>query len=282
MHTLLDILTLSADYLKKKGIESPRRHAEELLAAVLGMGRMDLYLDHERPLEDDELQKCRAWLRRRGEGEPLPYIVGRVDFLECRLAVSPDVLIPRPETEILADTIVGALSQRAQEGQVLWDLCCGSGCLGIAIKKQVPQLQVSLIDICPKALAMAQRNATANEVAVECLLGDLLAPLSGRRADYLVCNPPYVTAQEYLCLDREVRDHEPKQALVGGETGLEYYKRLSELLPNYLNHGALAWFEIGDGQGSRVLEFFQAPCWAAQRVAKDWSGRERFFSLEFE
>ncbi len=282
MHTLLDILTLSADYLKKKEIESPRRQAEELLAAVLGMGRMDLYLDHDRPLEEDELQKSRAWLKRRGEGEPLAYIVGSLDFLECRLRVNRDVLIPRPETEILADKIIQLLSHKTTEGQILWDLCCGSGCLGIAIKKKIPLLKVSLVDICPKALAIAKQNASSNEVDVECFLGDLLTPLAGKKADYLVCNPPYVTAEEYLLLDREVRDHEPKTALVGGKTGLEYYKRLSEMLPNYLNRGAFVWFEIGDGQGERLLEIFKAPIWSSKKVEKDWSGRERFFSLEFE
>lgn len=282
MQTILDILTLSADYLAKRGVESPRRQAEELLAEVLGIGRMDLYLSHDRPIDEQELHKCRDWLKRRGQGEPLQYIVGAVDFLGCRLQVNADVLIPRNETEILADRIVKELVSNNTEGKVLWDVCCGSGCLGIAIKKKIPGLHVTLVDISPKALDLARTNAAANEVEITCVLGDLLAPLRGKKADFFVCNPPYVTAKEYATLQKEVRDHEPKGALVSGESGVEFYQRLAESLPTHLHPGALLWFEIGDGQGARVQEIFSGHPWRHQRVEKDWSGRERFFSLEIE
>lgn len=282
MQTILDILTLSSDYLAKRGIENPRRQAEDLVSDVLGLKRMDLYLLHDKPVDEKELNVCREWLKRRGQGEPLQYIVGTVDFLGCHLEVNRDVLIPRPETEILADIIANGLAKEDVAGKTLWDVCCGSGCIGISLQKKFPQLGVVLSDISPKALAIAQKNAEANDVAVTLQCGDLLAPFAGQKADYFVCNPPYIAAHEYSGLQREVRDHEPKGALIAGETGLEIYRRLADELPLYLKPRAKAWFEIGAGQGVALLELFKAPHWRFSQVAKDWSGKERFFFLEFE
>jgi release factor glutamine methyltransferase len=282
MQTVLDILTLSADYLAKRGVERPRRQAEELLADLLRVSRMDLYLSHDKPIDEQELQKCREWLKRRGNGEPLQYIVGEVEFLDCHLTVTPDVLIPRPETEILADTIAKYLKSQETTGKHLWDVCCGSGCLGIALKKKVPSLSVTLVDICPKALAVAAKNATDNGVEVACVLGDLLRPLDGQRADYVVCNPPYVSVAEYEALQQEVREHEPKGALVSGSTGLEFYQRLAVDFPAHLAKHGRVWLEIGSDQGAAVSALFSGAPWVHQKVEKDWSGRDRFFSLEIE
>jgi len=266
----------------QKGVAHPRRQAEELLGEALGIGRMGLYLEHDRPLNPVELEKCRAWLKRRGQGEPLQYITGGVDFFDCRLKVDGRALIPRQETEILADKIAQTLATMDVSGKVLWDICCGTGCLGIALKKRFPALCVSLLDLSLDALALAAENAASNNVDVKLKPGDLLTPFSGMRADFIVCNPPYISSSDYTGLDVEVRVHEPKMALVGGETGLEFYARLADELPKFLNPHGRVWLEIGDGQAQKIQQLFCAPCWIHCAYELDWSGRERFFSLEIE
>ncbi|MEI8125452.1 MAG: peptide chain release factor N(5)-glutamine methyltransferase [Parachlamydiaceae bacterium] len=282
MHTVIEILKLSTEFLKQKGIENSRRQAEDLLGDALGVGRMGLYLEHDRPLTESELNKCREWLKRRGNGEPLQYIAGKVEFFGCSLIVTPEVLIPRQETEILIDKIVQKLSTIDLEGKILWDVCCGSGCIGIALKKKFPKLHVALSDISAEALAVAKKNGIDNDVEVDYFCGDLLVPFAGRRADFIVSNPPYIAEREYATLDIEVRNYEPKGALISGPTGLEFYKRLAEELPCHLTPKGRAWFEIGTGQGEAIKRLFSSPCWVNCGFELDWSGRERFFSLEIE
>jgi release factor glutamine methyltransferase len=282
MRTLLEILQLSTHHLEKSGIAHARRQAEELMADALGTSRMQLYLEHDRPLQEDELSLIRESLARRAKGEPNPYIRGLVDFHDCQLKVTPDVLIPRQETGVLVDRIIQELRHQDLTGKRLLDLCCGPGCIGIALKKCFPDLTVILADLCPKALQLARENAERERVAVEFLQGDLLQPFQGRKAHYLVCNPPYLSESEYLQLDREVREFEPRLALVGGATGLEFYEKLAKELPLYLEPGARLWFEMGHAQGAALLHLFGAAPWKGGRVLQDWSGHDRFFSLENE
>lgn len=282
MRTLLEVLNLCAAFLQQNGVEPARRQAEELLSAALEMQRMELYLQYDRPLAGQELDRVRAWLKRRAKGEPLAYIMGEVQFFGCQIKVAPDVLIPRQETEILVDLISKELARSSLEGKSLWDLCCGSGCIGIALKRAHPSLHVVLADQSAAALEVARQNALRNSVEVELLQGDLLAPFGGRTTDFLVCNPPYVTETEFKQLEREVAQFEPRAALVGGPTGLEFYKRLAAELPRCLVPGAKAWFEIGAEQGSGVQQLFQAAHWKNCCVQRDWAGKDRFFSLEIE
>ncbi|MBA3816979.1 MAG: peptide chain release factor N(5)-glutamine methyltransferase [Parachlamydiaceae bacterium] len=282
MRTILEILTLSTDYLTRKGILQPRLQAEELVSQSLGLKRMDLYIQFDRPLVDEELSKCRDWLQRRGQGEPLQYIHGQVDFFDCMIKVTSAVLIPRQETEILVDKISKVLAHETLANKVLWDICCGSGCIGIALKKRFPDLTVCLSDISAEALTVAAENAKSNFVEVELLEGDLLLPFKEKFSDFVVCNPPYISEKEFSALDIEVRAHEPRRALISGESGLEFYKRLANDLPSHLNSGSKVWFEIGANQGQAVQSLFQGAFWKKCCVENDWSGHERFFSLEIE
>ena len=192
------------------------------------------------------------------------------------------MLIPRPETEILLDKACAFLKQHRLEGKVAWDLCTGSGCLGIGLKKALPQLDVIISDFSEKALEIARGNAKRNTVLVETRQGDLLTVFKRQKADIILCNPPYVSDEEYNALDPCVRDFEPKEALVAGHDGLVFYRRLSRQLSHYLNSGALLFFEIGTGQGKAVKDLFSAPCWHNISIEKDWAGHERFFFLEFQ
>ena len=279
MLTLLDVVQKSTQYLEQKGIENPRRQAEEVISEAFGLKRLEIYLNFERPLTESEIVKCRSVIERRGKREPSQYISGNVEFLNCKIQVTRDVLIPRQETEILTDKIIQELSKENLEGKTLWDVCSGSGCIGIAIKKRFPQLHVILSDISEKALEIAKYNAEINEVDVDCLLGDLLAPFANKKADFFVCNPPYIAEHEFSGLEPEVRDFEPKSALVSGPSGLEFYHRLVLELKNYLLPGSKAWLEIGHGQGQALQNLFSAlPCKSAE-IQTDWSGKERFLLL---
>jgi release factor glutamine methyltransferase len=276
MKTISDVLRLSTEYLQKKSVERARRQVEELLSHVLKIPRLELYLQFDKPLVEEELDLMRKYVRRRAEGEPAQYICGSVEFLDCQIRVTQDVLIPRPETEILVDRVVKEISGPKE----IWDLCTGSGCIGIAVKKKRPDCHVVLVDISSKALEIAQENGKANGVSVEILQGDLLTPLEGRRADVVVCNPPYIAEGEWAQLDPEVRHWEPKEALIGGKTGFEFYERLAIDLPRFLNRGAKVYFEIGRGMGEGVKRVFSGPLWKGQEVIQDWSSHDRYYILE--
>lgn len=282
MKTLLDILSLSTDHLRKHGIENPRRQAEDLLCDLFELDRIQLYTNFERPLNSEEIEKCRHYLARRVKGEPLAYIHGKVEFYGCNIQVNRSVLIPRQETEILVDKIAHYLAKQNLTDKHLWDVCCGSGCIGIALKKRFPELTVTLSDISPEALAVAKINAETNGVVVSVVQGDLLEAFGKEKAHFVVCNPPYISEKEYQVLDKEVRDFEPRIALVGGEHGTEFYRLLAEKLPDYLYpHGAV-WFEIGYQQGKSVENFFKGGFWKTKQVENDWAGHDRFFFLENE
>ncbi len=282
MKTIGDILTLSTQYLEARQITNARREAEDLLSDALSLKRIQLYMNYDRPLTEAELTVCRERLGRRGKGEPSAYIHGEVEFFGCTIAVSPAVLIPRQETELLVDKIVTALKGENLEGTLLWDLCCGSGCIGIALKKAFPALTVELSDIRPEAVAIAKANAMKNGVDVTVHQGDLFAPFAGRRCRYFVCNPPYVSEEDYQQLAREVRDHEPHQALVAGDGGFAIYARLATELPLYLEKGGKAWMEIGTGMGNHLLGMFSPTEWKRSVVERDYAGHDRFFFLENE
>lgn len=282
MKSVLEVLKATTSYLQQKGFEQPRREAEELLARALNVSRMQLYLDFERPLPEEELALCRSFLQRRLAGEPFGYIAGKQEFLNCELLINPSVLIPRQETEILADKIVAVLKEETLENKRLLDLCCGSGCLGLSLKKAMPELHVTLSDVSPEALEVAKKNGELNDVTVEYVKGDLLTPLAGQKFDYLVCNPPYISESAYALLTPDVKNFEPRLALVAGASGLEIYAKLADSLPSILNEGAKVWFEIGFDQGESVPALFEAPCWKNKVLSKDWSGHNRFFFLEFE
>ncbi|MCB1066699.1 MAG: peptide chain release factor N(5)-glutamine methyltransferase [Simkania sp.] len=277
MHSIRELLQLSTDFLKKKEITAPKLCAEELLAFVLNKKRLDLFLDYDAPVEEREVGRYRSLIKRKSEGEPLGYLLETAEFLDCVLAVSPAVLVPRQETEILVSM---ALKEIPNKPKVLWDLCSGSGCMGIAAKKHRPLLNVTLADLSFEALECAKANAKQNEVDVTCVQGDLLAPFEGQKADFIFCNPPYVAEEDYPKLEKEVH-FEPRQAHIAKERGLEFYLRLAAELPPFLASGAKIFLEIGHNQGTQVLEIFHQSHWKQKRCEKDWAGNDRFFFLEF-
>ncbi|NGX42499.1 MAG: Release factor glutamine methyltransferase [Chlamydiae bacterium] len=282
MKTIKEIILKATEFLEQKGIENPRRQAEEVIGDAIDLKRLQLYMEFDRPLTEEELNKCRSCLSRRAKGEPPQYIRGFVDFMGCTLKVTSNVLIPRQETEILVDLIIHALEKEPLEGKTLWDLCCGSGCIGIALKKRFPELKVVLSDVSGAALNIASENAKTNGVEVSLLQGNFLEPFHGMITDYFVCNPPYVSEEEYANLDKEVKEYEPRLALLAKEDGLEFYRRLANDLPVHLNPSGKTWLEIGYRQGEAVNSLFSCPPWIKSEWKKDWAGKDRFFFLEIE
>ncbi len=286
MHTLFEIIRRSEDYLAKAGLPRARREAEQVIADALGVKRLDLYLQFERPMIEAELLSLRTAIQRRSKREPPVYISGKLEFADLQLTITSDVLIPRPETEILIEKIAQKLKTMPLENKVLWDVCCGSGCIGLALKKRFPELEVVLADLSEKALEVARKNALANGIGRglgnglvhEFKLGNLFEPFVGQQCDFFVCNPPYVTEAEYQNLDPELF-FEPKMALVSGPNGLEFYQRIARELKAFLKPQGLGWLEIGTGQGAAIQALFEAEKLCCH-YEPDWSGHDRFFFIE--
>lgn len=276
MKTISEVLQLSAKFLQDGGVERPRRIAEDLLAWILKMKRMDLYMQFDRPVDEKELADLREPLKRCAKGEPIEYIFGEVEFAGCKIFVDKRVLIPRSETEILVERII-----KTAKGSVIWDICTGSGCIGIALQKALGAT-VTMVDYSKEALEVAHRNALENGADVEILEGDLLAPVKGRKADLVVCNPPYISTTELLTLSSSVRDFEPMAALDGGVDGALFYERLAAELPFHLNPGAQVFLEIGSAQGALIEKIFHDGPWKHKSLEKDWAGHDRFFFLEMQ
>lgn len=282
MRPLGEVLSLSVQYLKDKKVSRARLVAESLISHVLGMKRMDLYLHFEFPVKENELSSIRGFLKRAALFEPPEYMILEVEFYGLFLPISSDVLIPRQETEILVDKAAHFIRNKGSEGKVLFDVCTGSGCIGLSLKKTFPALSVFLSDLSSSALDICRQGALKNNVDVFLLQGDLMTPFKGKKANYVFCNPPYISNKEYDQLDVSVRGFEPRMALVGGETGLEFYQRLSLDLPEYLCEGGLVFLEIGHEQGMALSKIFSNPCWVRKEVIQDWAGKDRFFFLEIE
>lgn len=282
MKTLLEIVNLSSEYLEKQGVKNSRRDALELISFGLEVRPLDLYVQFDRPMTEKELDECRQLLKRKAKGEPIQYIRGEVEFFDCAIKVTPDVLIPRHETEILVDRIATILAQDDLQGKTLLDLCCGSGCIGIALKKRFPELNVILSDLSGPALAVARDNAKHNGVEVTFLQGDFFDAIKGERGHYLVCNPPYVSESEFVGLEVEVRQFEPTMALVAEDNGLAFYKRLERDFLSFLLPKGKMWLEMGSQQGPAVTQIFQGVSAKKMEVQQDWAGHDRFFFLELE
>jgi release factor glutamine methyltransferase len=248
---LLDILAETSRFFASRGLENARLQAELLLASVLEVKRLDLYLQFERPLHTSEVDAYREYVRQRLERVPVQYITGLAAFRHLDLVVTPDVLIPRPETEILVDVALECLPER---GRVL-DLCSGSGAIALSLAHESAEAQVVATDISEAALVVAKKNGErcGLDGRVEWLCGDLFAPLGGIGPfDVVVANPPYVRLGDLADLEPEVRDHEPRLALDGGEDGLDYYRRIARAAADFILPGGYLLLEVGDGQSAEV------------------------------
>jgi len=276
--TIARLLAWSTEYLKSQGFATPRLEGELLLATALEVSRIDLYLDFQRPLGPNELADFKKLLTRRLDHEPMAYIIGRKAFYTLDLAVGPGALIPRPETETLVEAALDLLSGSPEDsGLEVLDLGTGCGPVVLTLAAGRPGLQLTAADVSPEALDQCRANAKAlaQEECIEFLCGDLFSPLTGRRFDLIVMNPPYVSLGEYADLAPEITDHEPAAALLAGEDGLDLIARLIAQAPDYLKERGWLLFEMGAGQGAAVKELLAAGPWEKIAVHPDLAGRDR-------
>jgi len=252
--TILKVLTWTRGYLAEKGIENSRLEAEWLLCETLGMDRVGLYVNFDKPLSDSELAACRAFVGRRARREPLQYILGSQDFYGLDFEVTPGVLIPRHDTETLVQEAVN----RCPAGANILDIGVGSGCIAVALATSCPDAHVYGVDPSPKALELAQRNADRHGVNLTLLQGSLFEPFEGRKFDLIVSNPPYIPTAEIAGLQPEVRDYEPREALDGGPDGLDFYRSIIPAAPSCLAKDGWLLLEVGIGEAPEVIKIFEA------------------------
>jgi release factor glutamine methyltransferase len=278
--TLLEILQSTTAYFTKHKIENPRLNAEHLLAHVLGLSRMDLYLEFERNLSDDELKPLRELVRRRGQGEPLQHLVGTVEFCGQIFAIDSRAMVPRPETEELVELLKSEISGRKSEIRVV-DVGTGSGVIALSLAKEFPEAKVFAVDISEDALSLARENAARLGLSdrVDFEKNDLLED-STERFDLIVANLPYISMQDRHQLAREVL-HDPEVALFGGPGGDELLRKLIEQTPSQLEPGGLLALEIGLGQGEGLREFLRQKNYHDIELKRDYSGIPRFLLARY-
>ena len=270
--TVLKVLQWTANYLQQAGVDNGRLDGELLLAATLGLDRVGLYLNYDRPMEPAELEGFREFVKRRARREPLQYILGTTEFWSLPFKVTPAVLIPRPDTEILVEEAL----KRADDALSILDVGTGSGAIAVALAHELPAAQVVAVDCSPEALAVARDNAALNGVdgRIAFQEGDLFA-LESAEYDLVLSNPPYIPVADIPTLMPEVRDHEPRGALVGGEDGLEAYRALARQAPTLLRAQGWLLVEVGIGQAEAVAELLETAGLGHITVRADYAGIPR-------
>lgn len=276
---LLDILNKASDWFKSRGVENHRLDAQLLLGHVLGMKRMDLYMNFDRPLQDTELARYRELVRRRGAREPLQHLLGTMPFRELNLKVDGRALIPRQETELIVDLVRKAIMP-GQSNTIL-DVGVGAGPIFLSIQKEIPNCHVHGVDISPACLELTRENAALNALSADNLmLGDTFAPFPmDLLFDVIVSNPPYVGANELSELQPEVRDHDPVSALIGGPEGWEFPFQLIEASFSRLHESGTLILEVGAGQAPLLKKKSLSQPWVSCIISMDYNGVERFLIL---
>jgi len=275
------LLEWMSEYFGENNIDSPRLCAEMLLADVLQMQRMELYINFDKEVAQDKLLVLRSLVKRAVAHEPVSYLIGKSQFYSMEFEVDKHTLIPRPETEMLVEKAIDNLRSRRGKQRVL-DLCTGSGCIASAIAASCPECKIIASDICENALAIAEKNIEKHNLTeqIHLLCGDLYEPivaqLDGEKFDVIATNPPYVTTSEYAALDKNVKDFEPKQALVAGIDGLDIYKRIIDRIGEFLKDDGILLMEIGYRQGDAIRELLEeSGCFEEIKIEKDFCNNDR-------
>ncbi len=293
----IDKLKEATGILSDSGIENPERDAESALSHCMGIERVILYKDNP-DISDEMNTKIDALLKRRTGREPLQYILGYTEFYGLEIKVGPGVLIPRPETELLAEEAIRTVTSQKSQGTgenkdssfilhpsslMILDLCTGSGCIAIALAKEFPDARVYGTDMSADALVYARENAELNNIKnITFLKGDLFKPVRDMQFDMIVSNPPYIRTDDIKSLQPEISDWEPVAALDGGEGGLDYYRRIISGAGDYLKENGILLLEIGIGQSGSIRKMAEDEGFAGIHIFKDYAGIERIIKAQKE
>ena len=284
MITVLESIKLSADYLTGKGIESPRMNAELLLADIIGCKRLELYLSFDKPLSEVELQKYREFIKRRGNFEPLQYILGKVEFYGLEFIVNPSVLIPRPETELLVENILNQISKEKE--QWILDIGCGSGNISIAIAASLTNVNLVATDIDENSLLVAKENAEKHGATkkIKFMSHDILKDDFDNfpMFDFIVSNPPYVSEENYLTLQKEIIEFEPRIAVTDDNDGYKFFRIIAEKASTKLKINGKLFFEIAQGQSEQVKQILNENRFSNINVIKDYQNIDRIIYGEMK
>ncbi len=287
--TVLQVIQKSSEFLTRKGVDSPRLQVELLLSHFLKLPRMALYLNFERVLNPAELDGMRELIRRRGEREPLQHITGSTSFCGYEMLVNRHVLVPRPETELLAEagwTFLNKLVTSSNGGgttplnaPTALDFGTGTGCIAIAIAAKCPSATVDCLDASPDALEMAKQNIAAHklESRIRLMQGNGFSAIPEQQTyDLIISNPPYIATAEISTLDAEVRDFDPAMALNGGEDGLDFYRQLATEAARFLKPQGKLMLEFGCGQDKCVEEILSQQKWIVADIRADYNRIPRY------
>lgn len=276
METLGRVLALSADLLRERGVASAKLDASLLVGHALGLSRMQVYLQTERPLSASELDVIRALLRRRARREPLAYITGQREFMSLEFTIEPGLLVPRPDSELLVESLLARIPADREEPLFLADVGCGSGCLGLSVVQGRPCVRLYAMDVNRLALSCTKANAEALGIKerVALLQGDLLSPVpSERPLDWVVSNPPYIPTAELEGLEPEVALHEDRRALDGGHDGLDIIRRLLPMAAVRTRTGIV--MEHAHHQGPQTVALALEAGFASAETLQDLGGNDR-------
>lgn len=273
--TVLKVLKWTTEYFREKEIENPRLEAEVLLAHLLGVDRVGLYLTYDKPIKEEELKAYREMIQRRTAWEPIAYILGYKEFWSLRFKVSPECLIPRPETEHLVEEVLRTGGQLKPPLRML-EIGTGCGAVAIVLAKELKDTQIVATDISPHALALAQENARAQgvEEKIKFIHGDLF-PSGEVPFCLIVSNPPYIPTEEILQLAPEVRDYEPLTALEGGEDGMRFFREIARGAADFLIEGGWLLLEMGKGQALQVANTIEREGFTHVELVPDYAGVKR-------
>jgi release factor glutamine methyltransferase len=276
-----DLLAKSTAFLKKKGSSSPRLDAELLVGEVLGLSRIELYTNYDLPLNADEVDRYRELIRRRAEGEPVAYILGRAYFRNLLLKIDRSVLVPRPETEHVVEEALAFLMEGdgLKGAPRVLEIGTGSGAIAISLAAGFPDAEITAIDASASALLVAEENACRAGISnkIKFMKSDLFDALDPTDTfDLIVSNPPYISDEEWLELPRDIREFEPHEALYGGPDGLEFYRRLAVEAPQFLRPQGCLILEIGYRQGQAVKELLErTEIFDKVEIKQDYAGHDR-------
>jgi release factor glutamine methyltransferase len=272
---ILEILKWTTGFFKEKQIINPRLNAEYIISHVLGCKRFDLYVRFEEIVSLENREKIKKMVIERAKSKPLQYVIGETEFYGHRFFVNESVLIPRPETEYLVEKIITEIDSY----NTILDIGSGSGAIAITLKKELPYLSITAVDISASALKIATENAKLNQVEIEFIESDIFSKLN-TKFDIIVSNPPYIPQKEYEALDKEILEYEPKLALLAEDDGLYFYRRILSEAKLYLNVNGKIYFEIGYNQSDRIKKIAENNGFTEIETLKDLNGFDRIMIIK--
>ena len=284
---LLDLLRKSTEYLEQNGIDDALPEAEMLVFHAVNRNRLDAYIENPE-IKSADSAKVRRLLQRRLKGEPVQYIIGHIEFCGLCIKVGKGVLIPRPETELLVEEVIraisdqrSAVSSKTVKSLSLLDLCTGTGCIALALAREFPEAGVYGTDLSKEAVAYAKKNAKANNIEnIRFRQGSLFDAVKAKRFDIITANPPYIRRDDIETLQREIRDWEPVAALDGGLDGMDFYRAILSSVGDYLNPDGFIFVELGYDQAEGVQKIARAEGFSEITVIKDYAGIGRILKAK--